>query len=672
MALPSSNMRAIDYDLGIVPPSPGRSVVKVGVCSAGDINVLTFPATKTDLVGTYTSGPTVEAAALALDYPGHGQVGVCRSAASVAGTAGSVTKTDPANAVGTPTSLLGEIRLAGADKDGNVLFQALDPDATLTVVVGGALAYAAVGKDITLTVTNATTGTQLAAQALGAAAGIIAQPVALGSGASVCGQTLAKTAFSKGGLTITSKVQGPVRFKTVLAGTDTALSVSAAANDITINLGTDANGQIDPTKNTGTLVKAQLDAQAGSLVTTGLAGDGTGMVGQQTSFQALVFGSTAAMTISGAPLDAWQVRVKATRAGGTNTGAFRYSLDGGDVYSDELVYPGGSSYAVPGSGLTLTFSGSLAVGDVFAFDCTAPTWSNGDLAAALDAVIASTASYSIVHVVGPQDATTFATVSTKAASAESVKKFLFFVIEAAGQSAGQTNSQWSASIISTFANSTDKRIGLCAMECELSSVLNQPQAGRTMRRPVAWALAARAGSIPISEDIGRVASGPLLGVSKVYQLDQGETLDAAGFACAFSLNDYEGFYGSGRLKSPSGSDFQLWQDIRLINEVMRVGYKGQTRYLNDALRVRQAAAGQYPAGSIDPADAQTVEAYLAGLLRDAITGPGYATEVRPIVDRTVNMISQKVMRVKYEATPLGTIRTIDGTAGLRNPALALS
>ena len=294
----------------------------------------------------------------------------------------------------------------------------------------------------------------------------------------------------------------------------------------------------------------------------------------------------------------------------------------------------------------------------------------GDLATALDAAIASTSSYSIVHVVGPMDATSFATVSTKAASAEAVKKFLLFLVEAPGQASNQTNAQWSASVISTFANSTDKRIGICAMECELTSTLNQPQAGRTMRRPLAWALAARAGSIPISEDIGRVASGPLLGVVSVYQIDQGETLDAAGFSCGFVLPDYPGFYGSGRLKSPSGSDYQLWQDMRVIDEVMRVGYKGQTRYLNDALRVREVASGQYPAGSIDPGDAQTVEAYLDGLLRDALVTPGYVTAARAIVDRTVNMVTQKLLKVKYEATPLGTIRTIDGTAGLKDPAIA--
>ena len=418
MALPSSSLRATDYNLGIVPASPGRDEIKVGVCSAGDPNVITFPASKTDLVATYTSGPTVEAAALAFDYPGRGRIGICRSAASVAGVAGSVVKTDPAGAAGTPTVIL---------------------------------------------LTNAR-------------------------------------------ITYTSNQQG-VTIRYVVAGTTTPLTVAVVGKQITVNVETDNGGAaVSTATQVLAAVLASTDAMAllsSAALTSG--SNGSGVVSAVGS-TALPFGSTAALSVSGAPLDAWQVRVRATRAGGTNTGAFRYSLDGGDVYSDELVYPGGSSYVIPGSGLTLTFSGSLAVGDVFSFDCSAPAWNNSDLATALDAVIASTASYSIVHVVGPQDATTFATVATKAASAEAAKKFLFFIVEAGPQASNQTSAQWSAALISAFQNSTSIRVGICAGECELSSPLATPQAGRTMRRSIAWPLAARAGSIPISEDeIGRAS-----------------------------------------------------------------------------------------------------------------------------------------------------------------------
>lgn len=176
--------------------------------------------------------------------------------------------------------------------------------------------------------------------------------------------------------------------------------------------------------------------------------------------------------------------------------------------------------------------------------------------------------------------------------------------------------------------------------------------------------------MPISEDLGRVASGPLLGVVSLYQLSEAEVLDQNKFATIYALSDYAGFYGQGRLKSPSGSDFVYIQDIRVLNEVMRLGYAAQTRYLNDTVRVRTRASGPYPAGSIDPGDAQTVEAFIFGVIREGILKPGYATKVAVTVDRSINVVTEKKLKVKYDCTPLGTIKTISGVAGLSNPALA--
>ena len=682
MALPTSSMVASDGNLGIVPPSNGQTVVKVGVCSAGDQNVLTFPATKTALVATNTSGPTVDAAALAFDYPNRGAIGICRTAASNVGVAGAVTKTDPAGAAGTPIVIYGGAIIPGADLNGRVFVRAKDDGVTLTVVQGAdgdSLLASVVGKAVTIRTAAAagaitTTGTALAAYSLPGPVAALIELVKYGTGASLI-SALATTALD-GKLTITPKVQS-VKFK-LLAPTGSSTALAAAISnttEITLTPGTNSDSQATAAANTATLVKAAIDLVASALVTvtvgTGGSMSGAGASLAAAAFQDLVFGSTAALSISGDPLDAWGLRVKGTRSGAAGVGAFKVSLDGGDGYSDEIAYPSGGIYTIPGSGLTLTFTGNLAVNDLFSSTCTAPSWSNGDLATALDAVIASTSSYSIVHIVGPQDATSFATVSTKAASAEAVKKFLLFIVEAPGQSSNQTNAQWSASVISTFANSADKRIGICAGEAEIVSPLATPQAGRTMRRSIAYALAARAGSVPISEDMGRVASGPLLGVVSLYQADQSETLDAAGFSTAYSIQDYSGFFGQGRLKAPTGSDFVYWQDIRVLNEAMRLGYRGQTRYLNEGLRVRTSASGQYPAGSIDPADAQTVEAYLNGILRENLTKPGYATTAVATVDRTVNLLTTKTLKVKYDVAPLGTIKTINGTAGLKIPALAL-
>ena len=346
MALPTSSMVASDGNLGIVPPSNGQTVVKVGVCSAGDQNVLTFPATKTALVATNTSGPTVDAAALAFDYPNRGAIGICRTAASNVGVAGAVTKTDPAGAAGTPIVIYGGAIIPGADLNGRVFVRAKDDGVTLTVVQGAdgdSLLASVVGKAVTIRTAAAagaitTTGTALAAYSLPGPVAALIELVKYGTGASLI-SALATTALD-GKLTITPKVQS-VKFK-LLAPTGSSTALAAAISnttEITLTPGTNSDSQATAAANTATLVKAAIDLVASALVTvtvgTGGSMSGAGASLAAAAFQDLVFGSTAALSISGDPLDAWGLRVKGTRSGAAGVGAFKVSLDGGDGYSDE-------------------------------------------------------------------------------------------------------------------------------------------------------------------------------------------------------------------------------------------------------------------------------------------------------------------------------------------------
>ncbi len=93
----------------------------------------------------------------------------------------------------------GKMLLQGADPDGDVVMQSLQQGVALIVQSGASAGYAVAPgavqgqQDVTLTVTPATTGAQLAALARGGAAGLLATPVALGAGTSVCGQALPRT-----------------------------------------------------------------------------------------------------------------------------------------------------------------------------------------------------------------------------------------------------------------------------------------------------------------------------------------------------------------------------------------------------------------------------------------------------------------------------------------------
>ena len=246
--------------------------------------------TPTDVAG-WGCGRGIECAAEILKNAG-GPHYFTKTAMSTAGTVGPVAK--KATGVASPTEAYGAILLPGADHNGDVLITAIAPGVSLTVVVGGAAAFTASGNAITLTVTTGTTGANVAALSLTAVAALIATPVAEGTGASVCGQTLALTPFdagsiiytpngqgallvagadSNGGVLYVSKISG-LQIAHVIAGNSTPLSIYVANNTITVNCATGGGGSIACTANA--IVAALLANTAAMALLQSVTATGTG------------------------------------------------------------------------------------------------------------------------------------------------------------------------------------------------------------------------------------------------------------------------------------------------------------------------------------------------------------------------------------------------------------
>lgn len=476
------------------------------------------------------------------------------------------------------------------------------------------------------------------------------------------------------GNVVYTALKAGVRVKMDGGNTKTLGITSITGKDIVIQLGTDGGGAVTSTlTNVRDLLAG--DATAALLVT---AGSGGGLAATA-AFTALSFGGTGSVTVAGTPLDAYQVRVKPSRSGTLNVGAFRYSLDGGDAYSEEITIPAGGTYAIPGTGLTLTFTpgaGAIffAKDDLFAFDCTAPSCSAGDISSALTALQLETRTFTIIHIVGQvvraDMPAFFAAIKTFADAYEAEGKYVMFVLEGAGNESAESNSTWSAAWIAAMASSASFRMAIALGECEVLAPLLTPQAARTMRRCVSYPMLAHVSALNIATDLGEVLQGPLPGVTKLYHADQADTLAGARFSVAYPINQLEGFYGEGRLFDTSIGDFKYWQDIRVLNEAMRVARIGMLRYQSSAVRVRKRAQGAYPAGSIDPVDAFNVERALNMILSNALTRRGFATEAVLIVDKQINIITEKELPYDVQVTPLGYLKKLTGKAGLKNPALA--
>jgi hypothetical protein len=112
----------------------------------------------------------------------------------------------------------------------------------------------------------------------------------------------------------------------------------------------------------------------------------------------------AVLTVSGAPKDSYQVEVRVTRAAtglAAAAAAFVFSVDGGDTFSPEIAVPANGVYAVPNTGLTLTFSdGSFVKNDEYTFSCAAPSYTTTDLSTTIDALLADPRKFGCLHVVG--------------------------------------------------------------------------------------------------------------------------------------------------------------------------------------------------------------------------------------------------------------------------------
>ena len=78
---------------------------------------------------------------------------------------------------------------------------------------------------------------------------------------------------------------------------------------------------------------------------------------------------TSVPVFSGTPNDAYDLRAVVTAAGASLaalTATVKFSTDGGNTYGDSVAIPSTGVYAIPNTGVTVTFgAGTLVVGDVY-------------------------------------------------------------------------------------------------------------------------------------------------------------------------------------------------------------------------------------------------------------------------------------------------------------------
>lgn len=395
---PGVETRLLPSSQPINPQSYHARGIAIGYSSRGTRNQLYVLRDPSDLA-QYGNGEGIEQVAEIGN-----QAGYPVAFMPVEGTGQTPETPDKTPASGAIAKIVyGQIKLAGADANGDLLFQALVLGATLTVQTGMSLDANTSGTGVVLTVPAMTTANAVEAWWNGVSPAAVAARAVFsiateGTGASNAGTTLALTAANAGNLTFEAPDEG-YEVRVVASGNLTALSASYGGTgnrQLTINLQTDADGT---PISTAAAVKAAADAAlpvpaAGRITITS---GGTGLAGTQASFYALGFGSTAALSVSGTTFDEHDIRIRFTKGGAVGaTGiAYIWSADAWVTQSAPQQLPTSGIIntlkdAVLDTNLVLTFTGTIEVGDEWAFHCDKPDVAFADVQTAVDALLSLT------------------------------------------------------------------------------------------------------------------------------------------------------------------------------------------------------------------------------------------------------------------------------------------
>lgn len=362
------------------------------------------------------------------------------------------------------------------------------------------------------------------------------------------------------------------------------------------------------------------------------------------------------------PVDAFDIAVQITTDGGLGTGAFRYSLDGGESWSGDIGIPSGAGrYVLPGAGVAVTFAGTFLKNDIYRGASTPPGFSTGDSTTALTALRADSRRWGFLHVVGtPANAadalTLAAAVGAQLTAYEAQGRYAYGLTECP---AGEGD----ATLLSTFSNFVHERMGVGAGDIGILSTLS----GRLHRRNIVWAYAAKRSAQKLSTHPGQIAAsdggGPLKNVVKLYR-DEFATpgLDQGRFITATTQTEASGFYITrGRMMAAPGSDYENVMNRAVMDELCRLALQGFTQFLNMDHRIDRVT------GFIDERDAQEIEAIVQSKC-ESLVEDDEVSAVEVTLSRTDNILSTKTLNAEVGGIPKGYSEFIKVKIGLVNPA----
>lgn len=385
-------------------------------------------------------------------------------------------------------------------------------------------------------------------------------------------------------------------------------------------------------------------------------------------------GTVGWVTQASSPMDAYDVFVGVTTAGGLGVGQVTVSVDGkgGNSQVGPFLIPSGGVYVIPGTGVVLTFASTFVVGDTYEAIAVPAGFSGGDVTAMLTAVGNSPNTFVGLHIVGEGANSAAAvslasTVDTSLTAFATAYRFVFAMIENPdGESDATIEAAWNAF-------SSVRIMVCCADVLHISSL-----SGNIIRRNCAVPIASRLASTSASIDPGWVNGGKLANIApatttQTWFRDERVT---PGFVpnriTTITTQPTKGqtiFSSTGVTMAPIGSDYASIMNRRVMDVACTTTTAAVVGNVNEDLLANKD-------GTIFDPQATKIEQFVQSQLATALltkkapTNRPDASAVSASIDRTENIIATGDYSITIGITPKGYAHKINVTIGFTNPAFA--
>jgi hypothetical protein len=392
--------------------------------------------------------------------------------------------------------------------------------------------------------------------------------------------------------------------------------------------------------------------------------------------------STSVVTITGTPLDAYEIVLETLTGGTIGTAGIvvRVSLDGGRTFTKALRLGTANTLQIDDgeedSGLDFAFAaGTLDTGDEFASSTTEPAVQASDVVTAVNQLNDSVLDWSFVHVVG---------AVTQSAASSIAGRFTAFAADQLGNArfswalmsyryryTNETETAWENAFAEEFDQFENARaavgFGYARITC--------PITGRRNRRPATFVAVPELIARPIEESIARKATGPLSSDVQLYEDGERVEHDArisptAQGARALTLRTYKGqggvYFTRDSTFDAEGGLEGLIARRRVLDAASEIFRQTLENLLMDGVEVN--APDEPNPGCITEEGAARIDAEVETQIRSVLQGK--FSDLTVYTSRTTVLAPGVRLPCKVAITGLEYLDGVEGEIGYVSAALA--